>query len=81
MQLAVTYVTGHVSVCVCVYISRVMCLSVCIYLTGHVSVCVRSGQSPAVAEMNFLVAAAQLDTYGVDPHPVKVLHSLSSPVT
>jgi len=31
-----------------------------------------SGQTPDVAEMNFLVTAAQLDTYGVDPHPVKV---------
>ena len=31
-----------------------------------------SGQTPNVAEMNFLVAATQLDTYAVDPHPVKV---------
>ena len=32
-----------------------------------------SGQSPAVAESNFLKMASQMDTYGVDPHPVKVL--------
>ena len=31
-----------------------------------------SGQTPAEAEANFLVRACQLDTYGVDPHPVKV---------
>jgi len=31
-----------------------------------------SGQNPAEAEANFLVRACQLDTYGVDPHPVKV---------
>ena len=68
------YISHGSCVCLSVYI---VCLCVCIYLTGHVSVCVRSGQSPAVAEMNFLVAAAQLDTYGVDPHPVKVLHSLT----
>lgn len=30
------------------------------------------GQVPAVAEMNFLRKACLLDTYGVDPHPVKV---------
>ncbi|GBM20826.1 FERM domain-containing protein 5 [Araneus ventricosus] len=29
------------------------------------------GQVPAVAEMNFLRKACLLDTYGVDPHPVK----------
>ena len=33
---------------------------------------VYSGQTPAEAEANFLVRACQLDTYGVDPHPVKV---------
>ena len=38
-------------------------------------VCGFSRQTPAVAEMNFLVTAAQLDTYGVDPHPVKVQRS------
>ena len=38
-----------------------------------------SGQSAAVAELKLLVTAAQLDTYGVDPHPVKVLtHHWSS---
>ena len=31
------------------------------------------GQTPAEAEANFLLRASQLDTYGVDPHPVKVL--------
>jgi len=31
-----------------------------------------SGQTAAEAEANFLVRACQLDTYGVDPHPVKV---------
>jgi len=31
------------------------------------------GQTPDIAEMNFLITASQLDTYGVDPHPVKVL--------
>lgn len=31
-----------------------------------------SGQTPDVAEMNFVLLATQLDTYGVDPHPVKV---------
>ncbi|XP_022235237.1 FERM domain-containing protein 3-like, partial [Limulus polyphemus] len=30
-----------------------------------------SGQVPAVAEVNFLHKACLLDTYGVDPHPVK----------
>lgn len=29
------------------------------------------GQVPAVAEMNFLRKACLLDTYGVDPHPIK----------
>lgn len=29
------------------------------------------GQSPATIEMHFLKKACQLDTYGVDPHPVK----------
>ncbi|XP_064475192.1 FERM domain-containing protein 5-like isoform X1 [Ornithodoros turicata] len=29
------------------------------------------GQVPAVAEMNFLRKAALLETYGIDPHPVK----------
>jgi len=38
-----------------------------------VYVCViDSGQTPAEAEANFLIRACQLDTYGVDPHPVKV---------
>ena len=31
------------------------------------------GQTPDVAELNFLLTATQLDTYGVDPHPVKVI--------
>ena len=35
-------------------------------------VCMTSGQTPDVAEMNFLMTAVKLDTYGVDPHPVKV---------
>ena len=30
------------------------------------------GQVPAEAEANFLKKAASLDTYGVDPHKVKV---------
>lgn len=32
------------------------------------------GQTPAMAESNFLLRASQLDTYGVDPHPVKVVN-------
>lgn len=31
-----------------------------------------AGQQPADAEITFLRIACQLDTYGVDPHPVKV---------
>ncbi len=31
-----------------------------------------SGQVPSEAEGNFLKKACTLDTYGVDPHPVKV---------
>jgi len=31
-----------------------------------------SGQTPTETETNFLRRASQLDTYGVDPHPVKV---------
>lgn len=31
-----------------------------------------SGQVPAEAEANFIRKAVSLDTYGVDPHPVKV---------
>lgn len=27
-----------------------------------------------MAESNFLLRASQLDTYGVDPHPVKVVN-------
>jgi FERM domain-containing protein 3/5 len=30
------------------------------------------GQSPETTETNFLRKAYQLDTYGIDPHPVKV---------
>lgn len=30
------------------------------------------GQSASQAENNFLRLACQLDTYGIDPHPVKV---------
>lgn len=30
------------------------------------------GQQPSDAENTFLKIACQLDTYGVDPHPVKV---------
>lgn len=33
------------------------------------------GQVPAEAEANFLKKAATLDTYGVDPHQVKVCQS------
>ena len=31
-----------------------------------------SGQAPADVEILFLKKASSLDTYGVDPHPVKV---------
>lgn len=31
------------------------------------------GQSPSQVENTFLKLACQLDTYGVDPHPVKVI--------
>lgn len=31
------------------------------------------GQSPSTMETHFLRKACQLDTYGVDPHPVKVI--------
>ena len=34
--------------------------------------CFFSGQSPAEVENLFLQKASSLDTYGVDPHPVKV---------
>lgn len=30
------------------------------------------GQSPTTTESNFLRKACTLDTYGIDPHPVKV---------
>lgn len=30
------------------------------------------GQSPTTIESNFLCKAVTLDTYGIDPHPVKV---------
>lgn len=30
------------------------------------------GQSPSQAENIFLRIACQIDTYGIDPHPVKV---------
>ena len=33
---------------------------------------VNSGQAPADVEILFLKKASSLDTYGVDPHPVKV---------
>jgi len=29
------------------------------------------GQTPADAELNFLTKASLLETYGIDPHPVK----------
>ena len=29
------------------------------------------GQTPAQAELNFLKKASHLETYGIDPHPVK----------
>jgi hypothetical protein len=34
------------------------------------------GQSPETTETNFLRKACQLDTYGVDPHPVKVKYTM-----
>lgn len=33
------------------------------------------GQSPSQVENTFLKLACQLDTYGVDPHPVKVTNN------
>lgn len=35
-----------------------------------------SGQVPAEAEANFLRKAASLETYGVDPHVVKVMRAV-----
>lgn len=32
------------------------------------------GQTPSQVESSFLKLACQLDTYGVDPHPVKVIY-------
>jgi len=32
--------------------------------------------TPAVVELMLLAKAAQLDTYGIDPHPVKVSYAL-----
>lgn len=37
------------------------------------------GQSPAIAEFNLLLKAHTLETYGVDPHPCKVIASKRSP--
>lgn len=34
------------------------------------------GQSQSQVENTFLKMACQLDTYGVDPHPVKVISSI-----
>ena len=34
------------------------------------------GLSPSLSELQFLKKAAALDTYGVDPHPVKVCISV-----
>lgn len=31
------------------------------------------GQSPETSELNFLQKAQMLETYGVDPHPCKVV--------
>lgn len=36
------------------------------------------GQSPSQVETGFLKLACLLDTYGVDPHPVKVINKLNN---
>ena len=61
-----------VLVCVWSLVRRLLDGCLCVICQLVFDVCGLSRQTPAVAEMNFLVTAAQLDTYGVDPHPVKV---------
>lgn len=44
----------------------------CMSVVTCVFWCFIRGQSPGEIEVLFLEAASKLDTYGVDPHPVKV---------
>lgn len=37
------------------------------------------GQSPETSELNFLQKAQMLETYGVDPHPCKVVFTAACP--
>lgn len=58
----VVFVSVFVSVCLSMYVCKCVCSWFC------------RSQVPAEAEENFLKKACTLDTYGVDPHPVKVTH-------